>query len=262
MPRDQILKKNFEVADDGMQGVVGYFYYVAASQHIANDKIIMDYLPKVAVPKNGSYEIQYIMHMFHEWGRYYDPGELIRTMASVFTPYHIRTCILGIVSIFEAYLSNSIERLVHKGKINAIGGGYKKRLDWAFSIVLNSAYGNTAMQNRLPQLCLDIDHARRIRNLWMHNNGNFNRRYKVDALKILNYDPVIVPEYQRFIKSPKNKVPFPVDKDLFETISRSHIEALHHIFNMLQVNYFGQKLWYGYTRLKKQIEWDRVFFGV
>lgn len=262
MPRDQILKKTFEVADDGMQGVVGYFYYVAASQHIANDQIITDYLPKVAVPKNGSLEIQFIMHMFHEWGRYYDPGELIRTMGSVFTPYHIRTCILGIVSIFEAYLSNSIDRLVLKGKIKEIADSYKKRLDWAFSIALNSTYGNAPMQNRLPQLCLDIDHARRIRNLWMHNNGNFTRRYKRDAIKILKHNPIIVPEYQRFIRSPKSKVPFPVDITLFETVSRSHIEALHHIHNMLQVRFFGQKQWYGYKRAKKRIEWGRVLFGV
>ena len=96
----------------------------------------------------------------------------------------------------------------------------------------------------------------------MHNNGNFNRRYKNDAIKILNYKPVIVPEYQQFIRSPKSKVPFPVDNALFDTISRSHIEALHHIHNMLQVQFFGQKQWYGYTRLKKQIKWDRVLFGV
>ena len=256
------MKKAFEVADDGMQGAVGYFYYVAASQHIAKEEVIIDYLPKIAVPKNGSFEIQFSMQMFHEWVRYYDPGELVRTMRSVFTPYHIRTCLLGIVSIFEAYLSNSIDRLVRKGKMSTIADTYKKRLEWAFPIVLNSTYGSTPMQNRRPNLCLDIDHARRIRNLWMHNNGNFTRRYKDDAIKIPNHKPIVVPEYQRFIKLPKSKVPFPVDVALFDTISRSHIEALHHIHNMLQVRFFAQKQWYGYNREKKGIQWSRVLFGV
>ena len=40
MPRDQVLKKVFEIADDGMQGAVGYFYYVAACQHLSKEQIL------------------------------------------------------------------------------------------------------------------------------------------------------------------------------------------------------------------------------
>jgi hypothetical protein len=262
MPRDPRIKRIFEVADDGMQGIVGYFHYVSAAQHIASDQIILEYLPKVAVPKDGAFEIQHRMKMFHEWDRYYNPVELVQTMSSVFTPYHIRTCILGIVSIFEAFLSGSIDCLVSLGKQKKVKGGYKKRLEWVFQIVRKSSYGNASMQNRIPQLCLDIDHARRIRNLWMHNNGNFNREYKKSAIDVPEQEPIIVPEYQKFIKKPASKVPFPVDKNLFKTISKSHIEALHHIHNMMQKHYFGQKQWYGYTTENKKIEWNRVMFGV
>jgi hypothetical protein len=264
MPRDQVLKKVFEVADDGMQGVVGYFFYVAICQHLAKEQIIIDYLPKVPVPKNDSIEIRFGMQMFHQWIRYYDPEDLVQTMRSVFTPYHIRTCLVGIISIFEAYLADSIDRLIGKGKISSStrARSYKGRLEWAFQIILNSKYGNAAMQNRRANLCLDIDHARRIRNLWMHNNGNFNRRYEDDAIMIPNHNPIIVPEYQRFKNSQNSKVPFPVDTDLFDTISRSHIESLHHIHNMLQVQYFAQKREYVYMREKKKIEWGRVFLGI
>ncbi len=254
MPRDQKLKRAFEVADDGMQGVIGYFYYVCAAQYIAKEQIIVDYLPHGGVLENGSFKRQFCMKMFHEWIRFYDPVELVSTMRAVFTPYHIRTCMLGIVSIFEAYLSNSIDRLVGTKKVSVIKGGYKKRLEWVFPFILTSKYGNKSMQDRRPNLCLDIDHARRIRNLWMHNNGNFTILYKKDSIKIDNHEPIIVPEFNKFTKSKKSKIPFPVNISLFETISRSHIEALHHIHNMLQVKYFGQKRWYDYKQEKKGIE--------
>lgn len=265
MPRDQVLKRTFEIADDGMQGAVGYFYYVNACQHLAKEGRIIDYLPKVPVPKNGSIEVRFSMQMFHQWLRNYDPWDLVQVMNSVFMNYHIRTCLLGIISIFDAYLADSIDRLIQKSKISPSVGTnsyYKKRLEWAFQIILNSKYGNSEMQNRRPNLCLDIDHARRIRNLWMHNNGCFDRLYGEKGIIIPNYKPIIVPEYKRFKKSPNSKIPFPVNVKLFETLSRSHIEALHHIHNMLQVQYFSQKQCYDYKREKKKIEWSRVFFGV
>lgn len=262
MPRDQILKKAFEIADDGIQSVIGYYHYVIASQYLAKEQVIIDYLPKNIVFQNNSFQTHFTIKMFHEWVRYYDPRDLVKTMRSVFTPYHIRTCLLGIVSIFEAFLSNSIDRLITRGKITARPNGYKKRLEWAFQFVLNSNYGNCEMQNRCPILCLDIDHARRIRNLWMHNNGNFNRLYRTDVIMIPNHNPLIVPEYERYKKSPKSKIAFPVNVALFDSISRSHIEALHHIHNMLQTQFFGQKQWYGYKRERKRIEWEKLFFGV
>ena len=112
MPRDQVLKRTFEIADDGMQGAVGYFYYVNACQHLAKEERIIDYLPKVPVPKNGSIEVRFSMQMFHQWLRNYDPWNLVQVMNSVFMNYHIRTCLLGIISIFDAYLADSIDRLI------------------------------------------------------------------------------------------------------------------------------------------------------
>lgn len=258
MPEDQILKEAFEIADDGMQAAVGYFYYVVACQHLAKEEIIIDYLQQISVLKKGAADV---IPITHEWGRYYDPLELVQAMRSVFLPYHIRTCLLGIVSIFDAYLSNSIHHLVQERKMSAIANNYKKHLEWAFPFVLDSTCESAEMRNRRPKLCLDIDHARRIRNLWMHKNGNFDQGYE-GAIKIESYDPIIVPEYEHFLKSPKSKVPFPFDMKLFENISRSHIEALHHIYNTMQMRYFGHKQPYDYRREKKAIRWSRFMLGV
>jgi len=200
--------------------------------------------------------------MFHEWVRYYDPDDLLNEMEDVFVPYHIRTCTLAIVSIFEAFLSSAIDRLVGKGKIPQVKDSYKQRLKWAFLVILNSNFGNDTMQARLPQLCLDLDHARRVRNLWMHNNGNFTHRYKNDTLDVLGHTPIVVEAFKGFHRSPKTKVPFPIDAGFFEQISRSHIEALHHLHHMMQVVHFGQIRSYGYKAAKKNIDWGRILAGV
>ncbi len=246
-----------------MQGAVGYFYYVVAAQGLAKEERIIDYLPKgLAKQSDGTHKPAFVMNMFHQWVRFYNPLELIQTMHSVFIPYHIRTCLLGIVSIFEGYLRNTTDRLVKKGLIPRLPDTYKQRLKWAIDIVLTSNYGDSEMQKRCPKLCLDLDHARRIRNLWMHNNGNFNKRYKRDALAIAGHDAIVVPAFLKFKKSPKSKIAFPIEMALFETISCSHIEALHHINHMLQTQHFGQKRSYGYARENKKIEWERLLTGV
>ena len=35
MPRDKVIKRSFEIADDGMQGVIGYFFYGLACKKLA-----------------------------------------------------------------------------------------------------------------------------------------------------------------------------------------------------------------------------------
>ena len=172
MPRDHKIKRAFEIADDGMQGVLGYYHYVLACEHVANKNIVIDYLPHI--PALNPKDRKYVLPMTHDWVRHYHPVDLVQSMRGVFSAYHSRVSVISIISIFEACLAAFVQRLVDRGKISDPGyQTYKGRLRWAFSIVLNSTYGDEPMQNRRPDLCLDIDHARRIRNLWMHNNGNF-----------------------------------------------------------------------------------------
>jgi hypothetical protein len=47
MPRDEETKRAFEIADDGMQGVIGYFLFVSACQDLATEsEVIKSFPPK------------------------------------------------------------------------------------------------------------------------------------------------------------------------------------------------------------------------
>ena len=46
-------------------------------------------------------------------------------------------------------------------------------------------------------------------------------------------------------------LPFLFDLELFYTLFRSYIEALHHINNMLQIRFFRQKRCYVYEHERK-----------
>ena len=68
---------------------------------------------------------------------------------------------------------------------------YKAKLEWAFDVVSHSKFGDEPMRKRIPQICLDVDHARRLRNLWMHNSGLYNNRYKNDGITVNGNAPVV-----------------------------------------------------------------------
>lgn len=246
---DVKIKTAFEIADDGMQGVIGYFYYVVACQKLAKQNEIIKELP------NSAIQITY------EWRRYYDPQELCQVMQDVFLPYHARIALISLISIFEGALKNFIARLVETHKnFKQPRNNYKARLEWAFGIVQQSTYGTNTMKNRIPNLCLDIDHARRIRNLWMHNNGLFDEDYG-KGIPINGRKPIIDPEYNEFLKNKNNPIPFILNPDAFERFSLSHIELLHHLHDTIQRKYFGQKKSYGYKAAAKRIEWQRLLVG-
>ncbi len=244
MPRDKKIKKIFEIADDGIQGVVGYFFYVLACKNAVNANSLLSKLPDKVIP------------ITHEWSRYYNPHDLIDIMNSLFNPYHARICLISTISIFEGALKNFIERLLDANKIKqSPKNSYKKKLEWIFREVLKSNYGTATMIARIPELCLHIDHARRIRNLWMHNNGLFDEHYKKDGILLPKYSPIIDVSY-------KNKKPVIIKPEWFLAMCHSHIELLHQIHYQLQKKYFGQKKSYSYKELKKRIEWHRLLTGV
>jgi hypothetical protein len=260
MPRDKKIKQAFEIADDGIHGAIGYFFYVAACQRIANPAIVADYLPKRVL--QGSQNIEFAIKTTHDWIRFYNPLELINSMSQVFLSYHAKTTVISMISIFEGCLSNFEKRLVKLGKMKPIKrNSYKHRLQWAFDIVLKSDYGNPAMIKRLPDLCLDVDHGRRIRNLWMHNRGNYDKFCETDTINVPGHKPLVEQDYLRFKKSPQKGTPFKMSSELFQRLLFSHIELLHHQHNMIQKNCFGQKRWYSYRTVRKNIDWKRLLLG-
>lgn len=247
MPRDKVIKKAFEVADDGMQGVLGYFFYVLACKNSSPEEKVQALLPQESI------------QITHDWVRYYSPKQLIEAMSSYFEPYHARVSLISIISIFEGALSNIVERLVSAGKmLEPRKTNYKARLEWAFSMALQSTY---ASASRIPDLCLYVDHARRIRNIWMHNNGLFDSGYE-DSISIPGRTPIIDPAYQRYKKRRKKQVPVILDPDAFPRMTVSHIELLHQLHDVIQRKYFDQVISYSYTSVSKRIEWHRLLIGV
>jgi len=247
MPRDKIIKRTFEIADDGMQGVIGYFFYGLACKKVAPDDQLVVTLPKEAIP------------ITHDWVRFYKPTLLIQEMNELFEPYHSRICLISIISMFEGALSSFIDRLVLAGKITKPKkSNYKARLEWAFGLALQSRHINP---KRIPDLCLDVDHARRIRNLWMHNNGLLDDGYD-DCIPIPNHSPIINPLFVEYKKDKRKKIPVILAPTAFLKIGLSHIELLHQVHHFIQKTYFNQRRSYSYISTKKRIEWRRLLIGI
>jgi hypothetical protein len=94
------------------------------------------------------------------------------------------------------------------------------------------------MQARLPDLCLQVDHARRIRNLFVHNNGLINEKYNSDCIPIPGKSSIIDDSYLEYKKSRK-KIPIALNPNGFISICCSHIEFLHQLHYNIQKQYFG-----------------------
>lgn len=263
--RDTEIKAAFRIADDAMQSAIGYFEYVMACRYVANPKIVGHYLPVrlIGDPPQPGYGIR----ITRNWVRRYDPEDLVNSMDDeVFLSYLARTTIITIISFFEGCLSVFAARLKQKGKPypskDPGRDSYKARLTWAFSMMQKSIYGNEEMRSGIPDLCLNVDHARRIRNLWVHNRGNFNERYATDTIPIPGREPTIHPDYKRLDENPQQAIPFALTPELFsEELSWPHIEMLHHLHDTIQRQYFGVKRAYGYGLHKQPIDWRKLQSG-
>ncbi len=254
MPRDKEIRISFEVADDCMQAVIGYYFYVIACKTNSNNKSVKESLPESHIP------------VTLEWIRSYSRQNLMENMELYFDYYHARVCLVSVISAFEGSLTNFIERLYAQERISnnekkRLQSSYKKELKWAFDLVAGSTYGKNKMQARVPELCLQVDHARRIRNLWMHNNGLINKKYADDSIIIDGPPPILVTNYQEYEKSRNKVFPVTLKPESFLHICLSHIELLHQLHYNIQKKYFKQKRAYSYKSFKKSIEWHRLLIG-
>lgn len=242
------IKRVFEIADDGIQGVVGYFHYVKVCQNNSRKKEIINSLPNSDKTKPA-------IQITWDWKRYYSPEELYQVMEKIFKFYHVRIAVISLVSIFEGSLTNFIERLDEARKISRPPrDSYKARLEWAFT---ESKHSKIKSSKDILDICLDVDHTRRVRNLWMHNNGLFNDRYGNDYIDVNGRNPILMEGYKKYMKT-KKPTPVILNPDIFTTISLSHITLLHHLHDAIQRKYFGETEGYSYKGEKKRIEWHRV----
>lgn len=105
-----------------------------------------------------------------------------------------------------------------------------------------------------------MDNARRLRNLIVHNHGLFNSVYESDTNNSI-WNIEMHPNYAKF---KKENVPTPIEiksKDVID-FSKAHIEVLHLIYNSIQENLFGVVEGYDYRKKGKNIEWNKVLWGI
>lgn len=294
--RDIEIRDEFDFADYLMKDVIGYFQYVNASVQSASSQDKISRLPEKVLP------------FTHSWDITYSPEILVKKMDKNFYFYHTRSSLLSLVSIFEVALRSFAARLNEEKKHDSIfrgidpeNCGYKTLLKKAFDFATSnkeSLYGgaedneNKKKIQRVPDLCCDVDEARRLRNLFMHNHGLFDTIYGTDTIKVPDRLPTMrqqflkefledskqeIPthftyeqfsEYMKeFLKEPKHQVPVLLTPEEIIQCSRSHIELLHYLHDLIQREYFGlTDAGYYYPheqpRLKpKWAEWDRIFSG-
>lgn len=261
MDGDPEIKKIFEIADDGMQGLLGYHLYVAAAVKSASFDDKFSKLPKGAIPITWSFY------------RRYSPTELIENMEEIFDSVQTRTSLIILVATFEAalrffatVLNKKRDDSIFKG-MNLEFCGYGSLLDKVFAFVYSnkeSLFGEGKDEQtkkgrqRIPDLCLDVDDARRLRNLFLHDHGIFKEKYK-DALTIPGKKSR---EYSRFLEFKEN-MPALLPHESYVAYSCSHIELLHYFHDLIQRKYFGLTSGgYYYKGLGKIIEWRRLLIGI
>lgn len=258
--RDIKIRDEFEFADYLMKEVLGYFMYVNASVQSAPSEDKISRLPEKVLP------------FTHVWNITYSREILVKQMDEKFQFYHTRSSLLTLVGIFEVTLQSFVERLESKKYIKfGKPKKYYPLLKWVFDFVIpnkESLYGGADKKAIiiLPDLCLDVDDARRLRNLFMHHHGVFHESYEKYAIPI-NGKIKLHPQYSKFRENTQQEVPVLLTNDEYVSYSRSHIELLHNLHDLIQRKYFnltdsGYYYPYEQSRLEPKIaEWDRIFTG-
>jgi len=251
MSRDLAIQRTFETADDSLHGIIGYHLYTIAMQKAVDEQDILRYLPEKSFQTTFS------------WIRYYNKEQLTKA----FEPpclelYQCKIQLVALTSIFEALLSDFIKFLQTKGFIKtSIRDSYKSFIEWAYSQSLKANIGEKAALERLPISFGIIDNARRLRNLFTHNNGLFNKRYEKDAMRKNGIVVDVHPFYKEYEKNPRKKVPVVMDWRYFNKFILAHIEALHILHNQIQSEFFGVSEGYSYVEEGKPIDFRRVLWG-
>lgn len=251
MPRNLDIQRVFEVADDALQGLLGYYLYVINSVRCASRDCILGNLPKKVIP------------ITHAWDRYYSPQELVDIMEKLLEPYQTRTSLVAMVNIFEVAtgsFANCLQDTGHPPNIPGNPKHYINRLKWVFEKVAKSTFPDPKIQARITDLCLDVDHSRRLRNISVHNNGLFDDEY-AKGIEVGGRKPLKHLDYKRYVKDRSKAVPMILYPTDYVQLSKSHIELLHVLHYEIQRQDFGDSTGYSYRDQKKAIEWHRVLLG-
>lgn len=255
MNRDVNIQRVFEIADDSLQGVIGYHLYVGAIQKAVEIDKVQEYLPAESI------------HITFSWVRYYRKQDLIDAFAGpYFELLQSRISLISMVNVFEVALSNFILHLRRKGirQFQKKSGGrlsYKDHLKWAYKQSLKCDIGDKGAIGRLPMTFGIIDNARRLRNLIVHNHGLFSDYYERDVIDSYGVIADFHPHYEVYKANQKRPTPVIIDSGYFHRLIQAHIEVLHVLHNSIQKEYFGVSKGYSYAEERKPIDWRRVLWG-
>ena len=255
MGRDENIQRVFEIADDSLQGVIGYHLYVSAVQKAVEIDKVPEYLPAKSIPITFS------------WVRFYRKQDLINAFtAPYFELLQSRISLISTVNVFEVALSNFALHLGKKGfrQFQRKSKGrlsYKDHLEWAFGQSLKCDIGDKGALERLPQTFGIVDNARRLRNLIVHNHGLFADIYETDVIDSHGLIIDFHPHYEVYKAKPSRPTPVIIESRYFLRLIRAHVEVLHVLHNSIQKEYFGVSKAYSYLEEKKPIDWRRVLWG-
>jgi hypothetical protein len=275
---DPQIKHAFEVADDSLQGVLGYHYFTLSLKHKDQLKHFPDGIGFVLSRENDQGAFLHTI----SWERHFSASEFIDEMSHLFEEYESRVSLVFMTNVFSALLSNFITILEEKGLLDPvtitviekekpkkryINGrtNYKDSLNWAYQIVKKCSIGDPKAIERLPKTLGIIDNARRLRNRIVHNNGLFKESYEKDTIKDPEgrelFEVQTHPGYYIFKKNTDENIPIILKPYEIVDFSRSHVEVLHVLHNSIQENFFKCTEPYDYRKEGKRVEWTRILRG-
>lgn len=301
MSPNREIFRTFRTADKSIELALKYYYYVYASERTASPHIRYMNLPRGGTP------------LTHNWNKTVSPQKIIDTMYNEFDSYHHGVCLVDLTNILSTALEKFFKklagkdpilglkyddkffRLAKKGDIKCVSGStpnYESLLKIASDIVISKKddlFGGVSRNKEnkkyidwVPDVCLDVDDARRLRNCFVHHNRLFNDSYKnrtiynKDNLRKLPelhqrfskyqddeiYKEVVISRHQelrhQFSEYKKNKgVLIKLSPRLYVEFVRSHGDFLHDLHDIIQRHYFDiKKSGYSYgLEHKKGTEW-------
>ena len=250
--RNEYVLAVFLATDDSLQGILGLHIYTAAIHGLAVNSI-----------DRAGDDRTVQLRITHEWDRPMSLKSFLAEMENCFEFMHCRTILLSLVANFEIALRRFRRQLWDDGHVgtkrpNYAEPDYKALLRWAFQLVRNSTCGSPTMLTRLPKTCGDVDNARRLRNLSLHNNNKFNESYVQDAISDAGVEVQFERNYESGIQ---NREPVFLTNSRIEELGCSHIELLHILHNTIQRKFYGCTQDYNYAAEGKTQELYRMVSG-
>lgn len=119
MPGDEEILRVFEIADDQLISILGYFLYVQSCERSTTvDEILNPSLSSLLPVARIGY-------------RRYDQQIMVASMKNLFIYYHISRCFVAMVDVFASAVEDFVRRLAQIGKPQKVKRySYKHYLKW------------------------------------------------------------------------------------------------------------------------------------